>query len=81
MEIGKDQDMLVEQLKALQQSFNEYREKSEKGAKTIQVLQKDLKLAKTARKKQKIQLAYTQIVSKQTQANHKELTLILVVAP
>ena len=34
----------------MQHNFNEKRGKSEKGAKTIQVLQKDLKLSKAARK-------------------------------
>ena len=42
--------MLREQLKALQQSFNEEMAKAEKGAESIQILQKDLKLAKAARK-------------------------------
>ena len=37
-------------LKSLQQSFNEEKSKVEKGAKTIQVLQKDFKLSKSARK-------------------------------
>ena len=41
--------MLMEQLKALQQSFNEYREKSQKDAKSIQAVQKDLKLTKEER--------------------------------
>ena len=64
LKIGEDRDMLREQLKALQHSFNEERGKSDKGAETIQLLQKDLKLEKQARNRQKIQLAYTQIVSK-----------------
>ena len=34
----------------MQQSFNKEREKSEKGDETIEVIQKDLKLAKAARK-------------------------------
>ena len=34
----------MEQLKALQHSFNEYRIKAEKDSEIIQVLQKDLKL-------------------------------------
>ena len=42
--------------KALQHNFNEERGKSEKGAKTIQVLQKDLKLSKAARKSAEVQL-------------------------
>ena len=42
--------MLREQLKALAQSFNEERRKSEKEAKTIQLLQADFKLSKTAKK-------------------------------
>ena len=46
VEIGEEQDMLREKLTALQQSFNDYRGKSDRGAKTIQVLQKDFKLAK-----------------------------------
>ena len=41
--------MLMEQLKALEQIFNEWRVKAEKYAKTIQVLQKYLKLTKSAR--------------------------------
>ena len=49
MEIGEDQDMLMEQLKALKQSFNIQWEKLEKGDETIQILQKYLKLAKEAR--------------------------------
>ena len=48
MEIGEDQDMIMEKLKALQQSFNEDSTKSEKGSKTLQVLDKDLKLAKSS---------------------------------
>ena len=40
MEIGQEQDMLMEQLKALQQSFNEEKEKAYKDAKATQVLQK-----------------------------------------
>ena len=43
MKIGEEWDMLMEQLKALQQIFNEERVKAEKGAKTIQVPQKYLK--------------------------------------
>ena len=43
MKIGGEWDILVEQLKVLQQSFNEEREKSEKGAKTIQVPHKEFK--------------------------------------
>ena len=43
MEIGEEQDMLREQPKSLRHTFNEERVKSEKGTKTIQVLQKDLK--------------------------------------
>ena len=50
MEIGEDQDMIMEKLKALQQNFNEDNKKSEKGSKTIQVLDNDLKLAKSSRK-------------------------------
>ena len=38
----------MEQLKALQQSFNEKRLKSQKGAETIQLPQKYLKLTKAA---------------------------------
>ena len=38
----------MEQLKALQQSFNKERAKAQKYAKTIQVLQKDLKLPKAS---------------------------------
>ena len=49
MKIGEEWDMLMEKLKALQQSFNEERVKVEKDAETIQVLQKDLKLKKSAR--------------------------------
>ena len=44
MEIGEDQYMLRVKLKALQQSFNSEREKSYKGGKTINVIQKYLKL-------------------------------------
>ena len=50
MEVGEEQDMLMEKLKKPQQSFKEEREKSEKGSETFQVLQKDLKFAKSARK-------------------------------
>ena len=39
----------MEQLKALQNSFNEERVKSEKDVETIQVLHKDTKLTKSAR--------------------------------
>ena len=46
MKIGGKQDMLMKQFNILQQSFNEESAKSEKYAKQIQVLQKDLKLAK-----------------------------------
>ena len=41
--------MLMEQLKALQQSFNEERVKSDKDDETIQVLHKYFKLTKSAR--------------------------------
>ena len=41
--------MLMEQLKALQHSFNEEIVKAEKDDKTVQVLQKDLKLTKASR--------------------------------
>ena len=44
MEIGEDQYMLRVKLKALQQSFNSEGEKSYKGGKTINVIQKYLKL-------------------------------------
>ena len=44
MEIGEDQYMRRVKLKALQQSFNSEREKSYKGGKTINVIQKYLKL-------------------------------------
>ena len=50
MEIGEEQDMLRDKLKVLQLSFNEEKEKSEKGSKTIQVINKDLKLEKYAGK-------------------------------
>ena len=39
----------MEQLKALQHSFNEERVKSDKDAKTVQLLQKYLKAKKSAR--------------------------------
>ena len=42
--------MLMEQLKALKQSFNEDRKKVEKGSKSIQLIQKELKLAISERK-------------------------------
>ena len=42
--------MLMEKFKTLQHSFNEEMAKAEKGAESIQILQKDLKLAKAARK-------------------------------
>ena len=44
MKIGQEQYMLLKQLKALQQSFNEVREKADKYAKATQVLQKDFEL-------------------------------------
>ena len=50
MEIGEERDMLREQLKDLQQNFIDERKKADKGAKTNQVLQKDFRLEKTARK-------------------------------
>ena len=50
MEIGEEQDILREKLKALKHSFNSERGKSQKGSETIQVLQKDLKLEKEERK-------------------------------
>ena len=46
MEIGEKQDIIMDKLKALQHSFNEESAKSKKEAETIQVLNKDLKLAK-----------------------------------
>ena len=49
IKVGEERDVLMEKLKALQQSFNGERVKSEKDAKTIQVLQKDLKWTKSAR--------------------------------
>ena len=49
MEIGDEQDMLMKQLKALQHIFNEYKAKALKYAKTTQVPQKYLKLAKSTR--------------------------------
>ena len=42
MEIGEYQDTPMEQLEALQQNFNEYISKSDKGDKISEVLQKDL---------------------------------------
>ena len=42
MEIGQEQDMLIEQLKELQHSFNAEIEKSDKYNKATQVLQKHL---------------------------------------
>ena len=39
-EIGKEKEMIMKKLKTLHQSFNEERAKAEKGAKTIQVIQK-----------------------------------------
>ena len=42
--------MFMQQIKALQQTFNEGKGKSDKVDETIQLLQKDLKLAKAARK-------------------------------
>ena len=44
IEIGEEKDILIEQLNTLQHSFNEGTEKSEKYAKTIQVLRNDLKI-------------------------------------
>ena len=49
MKIDDEWDMLIEKLKALQQSFNEERVKEEKYPRTIHVLQKDLKWTKAAR--------------------------------
>ena len=49
MKICEEWDMLMEQLKALQHSFNEEIVKAEKDDKTVQVLQKDLKLTKASR--------------------------------
>ena len=49
MKIGEERDMLMEQLKALQNIFNEERVEAEKYAKTFQVIQKCLKLTKAAR--------------------------------
>ena len=46
---GEEWDMLMEQLKALQQSFNEEMIKSDKYDETIQVLHKYFKLTKSAR--------------------------------
>ena len=48
MEIGEKWDMLMKKLKVLKHSSNQERKKSDKWAKTIQVLQKDLKLVKSA---------------------------------
>ena len=42
--------MLMEKFKTLQHSFYEQRGKEQKGAETIQLLQKYLKLAKASRK-------------------------------
>ena len=64
MNIGEERDVLRRKVKALQWGFNEERSKSYKGSKTIQLVQKYLKLDKSARKQQTIQLAYTQIVLK-----------------
>ena len=49
MEIGQEQDILLKQLKALQQIFNEVREKTDKYAKSSQVLQKHFELVKAAK--------------------------------
>ena len=54
MEIDEGLYMLRWELKALQHSFNIERSKSEKVAKTIQVLQKDLKLENQQENQQKI---------------------------
>ena len=50
MEIGDERAMLMEQLKELQQSFNKDGKNSDKGAKTIQILKKDLKFIKRSKK-------------------------------
>ena len=50
IEIGEERDMLMDQLKELQQSFDEFGVKSDKGAKTFQLPYKDLKLAQSERK-------------------------------
>ena len=49
MKIGEECDMLMEQIKASQQSFHDERVKAEKYSKTIQVLQKYLKSTIAAR--------------------------------
>ena len=49
MKIGEEWDMIMEKLKELKQSFNEDMVKSDKDSETIQVLQKDLKVEKSAR--------------------------------
>ena len=56
--------MLMEQLKALQQGFNEEKEKAYKDAKATQVLQTQPKQQKQQKHQQKNQLAYTQIALK-----------------
>ena len=64
MKIGEELDMLMEQLKELQNIFNKERIKSGKYSETIKVLQKYLKLKNQRKQQQKIKLAYTQIVLK-----------------
>ena len=49
MEIGEEQDILMKQRKALQQICNK-KGKTEQVAETIEALQTDLKLEKSARK-------------------------------
>ena len=49
IKIGEECDMLMEKLDSLKHIFNEERVKVEKYAKTIQLVQKDLKLTKAGR--------------------------------
>ena len=49
MKIGEEWDMIMEQFKALQQSFNEVSVKAEKYSETIRVLQRYMKWTKSAR--------------------------------
>ena len=49
MEVGEEQDILMEQVKASKKNFNDEKKKSEKYAETIQILQKDLKRVKSSK--------------------------------
>ena len=73
MEIGEDRDILMEQPKALICMFNEEVGNHRKGPKPSKYYIKTRNSQNQKINQQTIKVAYTRIVSKETQENHKVL--------